>query len=127
MSNSYQSYHDVGVSTEVMSASSHQLIQLMFDKCLSHIDLARNYMLSHDALKKRQSITKALDIVEYLRMCLNHKDEKSQELSSLLDSLYVYMQRNLLKANLSDDMVSLEEARKVLDNIKSGWDGIGNK
>lgn len=117
-------YSELGLETDVMSASSHRLIQLMLDKCLQNIELSKNYIITNDVPKKCQAISKSLDIVEYLRICLNHQDEKAQELATLLDSLYAYLQKNLVQANLKNDIQSLDEAKKVLLQIKEGWDGI---
>lgn len=124
MKNLGQAYSDIGIESDVMSASSHRLIQLMLDKCMQHIEVSKTHMLANDITRKRQTLSKAMDIVEYLRMCLNHNDEKAQQLSTLLNSLYTYLQKNLLQATMRNDVQSLEEAKKVLLQIKEGWDGI---
>lgn len=124
MINANKAYSDIEISTDVLTASSHRLIQLMLDKCAQHIELTKTYIMVNDISKKAHSISKALDIVEYLRLCLNHDDEKAKELSALLDSLYAYMQENLMQANVTNNIKFLDEAKKVLMEIKSGWDGI---
>lgn len=118
-------YAEVETTTDVMSASGHRLIQLMIDKCLQHIEISRSCMLAGDIQKKCQTIAKALDIVEYLRICLNHNDERTKKLSALLDSLYAYLQKNLVQANVKNDIHYLDEAKKILGTVKEGWDGIG--
>jgi|SRR5579883_702950 flagellar protein FliS len=125
MSNANDAYSEIEISTDVLTASSHRLIQLMFEKCAQHIELSKTYILVNDIPKKLHSISKAMDILEYLRMCLNHQDEKASELSSLLDSLYAYLQKNLVQANANNDIQCLDEAKKILTELKSGWDGIG--
>jgi flagellar secretion chaperone FliS len=124
MKNLGQVYNNVGIESDVMSASGHRLIQLMLDKCMQHIELSKTYILSHDIPKKAQSLAKAQDITDYLRLCLNHEDEKARKLSELLEALYVYLQKNLVQANIKNDISSLNEAKKILSNIKEGWDGI---
>ncbi|VVC77092.1 Flagellar protein FliS [Aquicella siphonis] len=125
MKSSNDAYAEIETTTDVMTASSHRLIQLMIDKCLQHIELAKTHLLAGDIQKKCQSIAKALDIVEYLRICLNHNDERSKDLSSLLDALYAYLQKNLVQANIKNDIHCLDEAKKILGTLKEGWDGIG--
>ncbi len=127
MSNNYKLYSEIELSSEVMSASAHRLVQLLFNSCLQRIELAKNFMVEKNPKKKCESIEKAMDIVEYLRGCLNHQDQKSQELATLLDAIYAYAQKNLLEAHINDDAVYLEEAKKVIADVKSGWDGIENK
>lgn len=124
MKNLGQAYSDIGIESDVMSASSHRLIQLMLDKCMQHIELSRTHILANDIPRKCQSIAKALDITEYLRLCLNHTDEKTKQLSAMLDSLYGYLQKNLVQANMKNDVQCLDEAKKVLSQVKEGWDGI---
>lgn len=125
MSNANEAYSEIELSTDVLTASSHRLIQLMFEKCAQHIELSKTFILVNDIPKKCHSISKALDIIEYLRLCLNHQDEKASELSALLDSLYAYLQKNLVQANVNNDIQYLDEAKKILTELKTAWDGIG--
>lgn len=124
MKNFGQAYSEIGIESDVMSASSHRLIQLLLDKCLQHIEVSKTYIMANDISSKSQSISKALAITEYLRLCLNHTDEEVKKLSELLDSLYSYMQKNLVQANMKNDVQCLEEAKKVIREVKEGWDGI---
>lgn len=119
-----QAYSEMELSSDVLSASSYRLIQLMLDKCLHHIELSKSCILSNDIPRKCISISKALDIAEYLRICLNHDDERTKELSRLLDSLYIYLQQNIVQANIHNDVQCLDEAKKILGEIKTGWDAI---
>jgi len=124
MSNANQAYREIEISTEVMTASGHRLIQIMLERCLQNIEFAKSYIQNKEVNSKSQAILKSLDIVEYLRLCLNHTDEKAKELSALLDSLYAYLQNNLRQANMTNDPEYLEKAKAVLVDIKAGWDGI---
>lgn len=124
MKQSTQEYQDIELNTEVMTASNHKLIQLLIDKCLSEMNLAQIYMETKDVQKKLKSISKAMDIIGYLRMCLRFDDKNAHDMATLLDSIYDYLERTLLQANMTNDVKFLDEARKILMNVKSGWDGI---
>ena len=126
MNNMLKSYSDIELDTEVLTASNHRLIQMLLNKCLQHIEQCKSAILSKDTLRKAQSISKSLDIIEYLRVCLNHQDPRTENLSKLLDSLYAYLQRQIAEANQRNDLQSLDLAAKILLDIKSGWDGIEN-
>ncbi len=126
MKNMLQSYSDIELDTEVLTASNHRLIQMLLNKCVQHVDQCKSAILAQDTLRKAQSISKALDIIEYLRVCLNHQDARAKNLSGLLDSLYAYLQRQMAQANQTNDLQSLDLANKILMDIKSGWDGIEN-
>ena len=46
------------------------------------------------------------------------------ELSQRLDSLYDYVTRRLLFAQLRDDDAALDEASRLLAPVREGWQGI---
>lgn len=127
MGNPQNLYSDIELTTEVMDASKHRLIQLLYEKCLQQISFAKNAIVDKDIKRRHQTIAKAGDIVHYLRTCLNFKDDQTKELSSLLDINYVFVEKCLLKATLKNDIEPLDQAHLVLSTIKSGWDGIADK
>lgn len=117
-------YEDIELTTEVMTASNHKLIELLINKCLQEMNLAQMYIEANDNQKKLKSISKSMDIIGYLRMCLKFDDKKAHEMATLLDAIYDYLERTLLQANITNDTKFLDEAKKILSNIKEGWDGI---
>jgi flagellar protein FliS len=125
MNNANQAYREIELSTEVMTASAHRLIQIMLDRCMQNIEAAKRYIQAKEIGSKSEVILKTLDILEYLRLCLNHQDEKTKKMSASLDSLYEYMQGNLRQANATNNPDYLEKAKAVFVDIKAGWDGIG--
>ncbi|MHB0774128.1 flagellar export chaperone FliS [Halomonas sp. WWR20] len=117
-------YARVGVETGVMSASPHQLIVMLFDGAQAAIRAARFQMQDGDTAAKGRSITKALDIVNNgLAAALDH--EQGGEIATRLASLYDYVSRLLLQANLHNDEARLDQAAKLLDDIGSAWRQIG--
>lgn len=124
MGNGNRAYQEIEISTEVMTASGHRLIQIMLERCLQNIEFIRKHILAKEINEKSGVIMRTLDIVDYLRICLNHNDERAKEMASLLDSLYAYLQSNLREANKTNDTAYLDRAKDVLIDIKAGWDGI---
>lgn len=124
MINSSEVYQDIGLSTDVMSASSHRLIQLLMDKCLYHIRNAKIFITQENISKKHFAISKAKDIVSYLRACLNVENADTQELTKLLDVVYAFIEKSLLNATLHNEVTYLEQSDQVLSTVKSGWDGM---
>lgn len=123
----HQVYSDIELSTEISTASGHRLIQMLFDACLQQIRMGKVYIAEKNIQKKYASLSMAKDIVIYLRACLNFEDAEAKELCALLDSLYNFLEKNILQAALQNDVSFLDEAETVLSNIKSGWDGIAAK
>ncbi|MCK0768786.1 MULTISPECIES: flagellar export chaperone FliS [Chromohalobacter] len=115
-----QAYARVGVESGVMSASPHQLIVMLFDGAQASIRAAKMHMEDGNISAKGQAITKALNIVNNgLAAALDH--ERGGELSERLGSLYDYIARLLLRANLRNDQAALDEAAHLLEDIGSAW------
>ena len=123
----HSAYRAIDIETDVMTASAHRLVQLLFNRCLEHIQNAKRQIEENQLMEKCTSISKATDILEYLRLCLNLEDEKTRTISVTLDQLYLYIERILLMANVNNNTQYLNEALKLLANIKEGWDGAGEK
>ncbi|MCK0714775.1 flagellar export chaperone FliS [Chromohalobacter sarecensis] len=115
-----QAYARVGVESGVMSASPHQLIVMLFDGAQASIRAAKMHMEDGNISAKGQAISKALNIVNNgLAAALDH--ERGGELSERLGSLYDYIARLLLRANLRNDQAALDEAARLLEDIGSAW------
>lgn len=119
-------YARVGVESGVMSASPHQLIVMLFDGALAAMRAARIHMEAGNTAEKGQSISKALDIVNNgLAAALD--TEKGGDVAERLGSLYDYIARLLLAANLHNDPQSLSQAESLLENVASAWRDIGGQ
>ncbi|MCI0508783.1 flagellar protein FliS [Chromohalobacter marismortui] len=118
-----QAYARVGVESGVMSASPHQLIVMLFDGAQASIRAAKLHMEDGNAAAKGQAISKSLDIVNNgLAAALDH--ERGGEIAERLSSLYDYVARLLLRANLRNDQAALDEAAHLLEDIGSAWRDI---
>jgi flagellar protein FliS len=119
-------YAKVGVESGVMSANPHQLIVLLFDGALASIRAARIHMQAGNVAEKGAAISKALDIVNNgLAAALDA--ERGGEVAERLGSLYDYIARLLLAANLHNDEQSLDEAEGLLEDISGAWREIGSQ
>jgi flagellar protein FliS len=117
-------YAKVGVESGVMSANPHQLIVMLFDGAIAAIRAARIHMQAGHVAEKGRLISKALDIVNNgLAAALD--PEQGGEIAERLASLYDYISRILLSANVNNDEQSLEEAEGLLNDIASAWREIG--
>ncbi|MBF8224417.1 flagellar export chaperone FliS [Halomonas sp. 328] len=117
-------YARVGVESGVMAASPHQLIVMLFDGAQASIRAARLHLEQGNAAGKGQAISKALDIVNNgLAAALD--DDQGGEIAGRLASLYDYIARLLLRANLHNDADALDEAERLLEDIGSAWREIG--
>lgn len=118
------SYQKVGIESAVMSASPHQLIVLLFDGAMSALVRARLFLDQGDLISKGEALSKAISIIDNgLKAGLNMDAEG--ELSNNLASLYDYMVRRLLLANMHNDVETIMEVEGLLNNIADAWKQIG--
>ncbi len=119
-------YARVGVESGVMSADPHQLIVMLFDGAKAAIRAARIHMQAGNVAEKGKSISKALNIVNNGLAAALDRD-KGGEIAERLASLYDYIARLLLTANLRNDEESLNQAESLLEDIGSAWRDIGQQ
>ncbi|MCP1726428.1 flagellar protein FliS [Natronospira proteinivora] len=115
-------YQEVGVRSGLDEANPHRLIQMLMEGALDRIAQARGHMERKEIGPKGEQVSRAINIIEGLRVCLD--PSQSQELAERLEQLYDYMGRRLVEANLHNDPEILEEVSRLLKEIKSGWDAI---
>ncbi|MGN8083470.1 flagellar export chaperone FliS [Variovorax sp. 22077] len=123
-------YARLGVETSVMSASPHQLITMLFDGAKTAIGMARHHMAAGETQAKGNAISKAIGIVDNgLKAALDADaaGEAGAELVGNLSALYDYVVQQLFRANLHNDVRALDEADRLLENIASAWQEIGDR
>lgn len=115
-------YQQNSVAGGVESADPHQLVGMLLDGAMDRIAQARGHIQHGQVAAKGSCIAKAVAIVGELRDSLDHKVEPA--LSQRLESLYEYIIRRLLFAQLHDDVGALDEAARLLAPVREGWQGI---
>lgn len=121
--NGTQAYAKIGVESAVMSASQQQLVNMLFDGALSALVRARLFLQDGNIEGKGLSLSKAINIIENgLKQGL--AEESGDELTTNLLSLYAYMVRRLLQANLRNDVEAIVEVEALLRNIADAWKDV---
>jgi flagellar secretion chaperone FliS len=117
-------YAILGMETAVISATSHDLILMLFDGASAAVSAALNHMSKGQTEEKGRAVSKAVLIIESgLRASLNK--EVGGELAQSLDSLYEYMSTRLVMGNMQDKAELLEEVLRLLGELKEPWASIG--
>lgn len=125
MNTAAEAYRAVGLRNEVETASPHRLIQLLMERFMTRVTVARRHMEDGNIAAKGEAISDAISIVNGLQASLNHGP--NAQLSGNFDSLYDYMQRRLLASNLANDPDGLIEVASLMSEIKTAWDLIGDQ
>ncbi|HET7923414.1 MAG TPA: flagellar export chaperone FliS [Rhodanobacteraceae bacterium] len=117
--NAISRYRQVRTEGAVEDASPHRLIAMLFDGALSRIALAAAHMRRGEIEDKGAQITRALEIVGALRASLDMNVPGG--LPQRLDSLYDYVSRRMLHANIENDPKVLDEVGGLLRVIADAW------
>lgn len=104
-------------------SNSHELIVMLFDGALAHLEQAGQWVRRGDVQRKAIALDKALAIIGGLQASLDC--DNGGELADNLDALYDYMQRRLSRAIAEDDFKGVEEVADLVSTLKQGWDAIG--
>jgi flagellar protein FliS len=120
-----QQYSSLKTQTTIVDASPHRLIQMLFEGALERIAQAKGAMKQNQIARKGELISKVINIVGGLQGSLNDKEGGS--LAANLDSLYDYIVRRLIKANLDNNPDILDECGRLLGELKTGWDAIASE
>ncbi|MEL7310350.1 MAG: flagellar export chaperone FliS [Pseudomonadota bacterium] len=105
------------------TADGYTLIRSLLSKLVARLGLAKHSMQAGDVATKGEQIGKAIETVNLLQVAIDESHDAS--LAGNLMSLYDYMSRQLLKANLQNDVGVLDEVIDLVREIKSAWDSIG--
>ena len=122
MRNASMLYRQNSVAGSVEGADPHQLVGMLLDGAIERIRRAKGELALGDVAAKGASITRAIAIAGELRACLDHKVDPV--FSQRLDSLYEYVSRRLLQAQLNNDATALDEAVRLLTPVRDGWHAI---
>ncbi len=120
--NAMNKYKAIGIKSGIESATAHGLIEMLFSGALENIAAAKLAMSNGEISEKCESISKAVAIVEYLRVSLDPGIEPA--FSERLSELYHYMEAQLYIANRENDDGYLLTVQSLLQELSEGWSGI---
>ena len=113
LKNPYQQYQQNSVNT----ASPGELTLMLYNGCLKFITLGRQAILENNIEAKNTNIIKAQKIIQEFMVTLNMDQDVSQSLMQLYD----YMHRQLIQANLKNDVAILDEVSGFITELRDTW------
>lgn len=122
MNGKIKHYQREALKTRLASADPFEVTQMLMEGALESMKIAKINIQNNDLENKSKFIAKATSIIDSLRLSLNHN--VGGELSSNLESLYVYMSYSLLESSINNDIAKIEEVVDLLSDIKAAWDKI---
>lgn len=113
INNPYQAYQQNSVST----ASPGELTLMLYNGCLKFMKLAKKGMEDKNVELKNTNLIKAQKIIQELMVTLNIDLEVSKSMLSMYD----YMNRRLIEANIKNDKSIIEEVEALMTEFRDTW------
>lgn len=113
--NGIQSYR----RTNVITADPGKLVIMCYEGAIDNLIIAKRRYEEQHFEGKCKAVKKAQDIIEELLCSLDF--EKGGAIARNLESLYNYMQRRLIDADINRDMAALGEVIGMLNELLSAW------
>ena len=119
--------------TRVKTASQGQLIVMLYDEAVKHLDRGLEILAKDEGGKKNpgniervsKCILKAEEIVTELIVSLDF--DQGGEIAKNLFSLYTWFNKELLEANISHDSRRINAVRNQLSELRSAWAEVAAK
>ena len=113
VANPYTAYQNNAVTT----ANPQELTLMLYDGALKFMRLAKLAIEQGNTDLKNKNIQKTQAIFQEMRLTLN----KDVAISANLDSLYEYMWRRLVDANVKNDTTILDEVLDFTTELRDTW------
>lgn len=107
---------------KILNSEPIELVRLVYQHAISSVKEAREH-LRHKRIRERSAaVMRAYAAIAELIAAL--RPEVAPEMCNRLRSLYDYMQRRLLEANLQQADAPLAEVYNLLTTLAEGWSGV---
>jgi flagellar protein FliS len=119
--------------TKIKTASQGQLVIILYDEAVKQLNRALDLLELNNSMKKEpgriEQISKAVmkteEIITELMVSLDF--EQGGEISKNLFSLYTWFNRELLEANIAQDIKRMTTVRDMLVSLRGTWNEIFSK
>ncbi len=115
-------YKRVDIQASVDNADPYTLTLMLFNGAVERLNTAKMHLEHNNVGLRGESISKAISIIDGLRSSLDMK--KGGEIAKNLESLYEYMQRQLLDVAVLNKSENIDEVISLMNEIRSGWAAI---
>ena len=103
-------------------ASPHAVVSMLLDGALARLAAARGHIERGEVPAKAEGLSRALAIVEALRLALDHG--RGGEISRNLEALYEYVSLRITEGNLNNSTRALDEAATLLGEVRAAWNAV---
>jgi flagellar secretion chaperone FliS len=104
-------------NNSVQTASPGELTLMLYNGCIKFIGLARTGIELKNTEQKNTNLLKAQKIIQELMVTLNMELEVSKSLMTMYD----YIHRRLIEANIQNDVKILDEVEDYVLDFRNTW------
>ena len=115
LTNPYEQYK----TTQISTATPGQLVVMLYEGAIKFCKLAKMGIEQKNVQTANNNLIKVQNIVQELKLGLDMK--AGGEIAKTLDSLYEYMLRRLVEANIKKDAIIISEVQSSLEELKEAW------
>jgi len=122
-----QTAHEQYKQVQVKTANKEKLLIMLYQGCIKFLRLAKKSIEEEDIQGANNYIIRSQDIIRELMNTLDM--EKGGEVATNLYSLYDFMNRKLIEANVDKDIEKIETVEEMMMELLESWKQIagGNK
>ncbi|MCS7278947.1 MAG: flagellar export chaperone FliS [Thermodesulfobacteriaceae bacterium] len=115
------------LQNQVNQASPLDLILMLYNKAIGCLRLSKKSIEEgiekpENLKKKVENLDKTLDILIYLKSCLNF--EQGGEIAKNLNEIYTVLIEELFKIKVNNDIEVLEKSIETLETLKKAWEDL---
>ena len=105
---------------QVRGTDPRGLVTLLFQGLMKFLVRARAAVEEQDYARKADALSKAQGILSELICSLD--EEKAPDLAPSLKALYAHLQRELVEADLQDDLERLDYVDEIAHKLHDAWE-----
>jgi flagellar secretion chaperone FliS len=109
---------------QVLTNNPGKLVILLYNGAIKFLNIAKSNMdfKTYDVVNTNIQKTQAI-----LEELIGSLDMTQGEISDKLFSIYIYMNRQLIEANIQKDTDKIEQVIAMLGNLRDAWETIAEK
>ncbi len=116
---------DEYLETQVMTATPHQLHLMVIDGAIRFATRAEEALQENDFETSHFALNRSREFVTELIGGLNQ--ERSEDLAKRLKSLFMFVYRNLVNADMKRNVSLVQDALKIMKMHRKSWMELGEK
>jgi len=118
--NPYKAYQQ----NQVETASQEELLLMLYRGALRFLGRAKKALEEKDIESSHHNLVRTQDILTELMSSLNYERENDEvgELVGGLFSVYEYMHRQLVQANVKKEVAPVEEVQRMFRSLLEAWE-----